>query len=137
MRKSTSLGWASSLLVCLILFGAGIGLTRAQTNPFLGQWRASEPDHDVVITLTIGEDISSLIFPGLRQNGSSQALNLAVRNLMTNEQAATFTVDLPENEGALDFEFRTAAGGMGTLRILRIDGETAIDIPPWTLGKAR
>jgi hypothetical protein len=37
----------------------------------------------------------------------------------------------------LDFEFRTAAGGTGTLRILRIDGETAIGIPPWTLAKAR
>ena len=137
MSASTSLRWACSLLVCLIIFGAGIGSARAQANPFVGQWRASEPDHGVVVTLTIGEDASNLVFPGLRENGSSQALNLSVRNLMTTEQVATFTVDLPENEGALDFEFRTAAGGMGALRILRIEGETAIDIPPWTLGKAR
>jgi hypothetical protein len=117
----------------LIIVGAA--LTRAQANAFVGQWRAAAPDHDVVITLTIGENASNLVFPGFRQNGSSQTLNLSVRDLMTNEQVATFSVDLPENEGVLDFDFRTAAEGTGTLRILRIDGETAVNIPPWTLRK--
>jgi hypothetical protein len=104
----------------------------------VGGWVASEPDHGVVITLTIGAE-SDLIFPGLRQDGRSEALILAVRNLMTSGQAVTFTVDLPESEGPLDLEFRVAgADGTGTLRIVRVDGEPAgDDVPRWALRKTR
>jgi hypothetical protein len=108
----------------------------AQTSPFVGRWVASQPEHAVVIALTIGSS-NTLIFPGLRQDGRSQALTLAIRNLQMTAEAATFTVDLPENEGALEFEFRLAGGdGLGRLRIVRVDGEDAADdIPSWALRK--
>ncbi len=137
MSIATSLPWVPKLLTCLIIFGATISL-KSQSNPFVGRWTASEPDNGVLITLTIGET-SSLVFPGHRQDGRTEALNLAVRNLMTSEQVATFTVDLPNNEGPMDLEFRKGtASDMGTLRVTRVDGQAADnDIPSWILGRAR
>jgi hypothetical protein len=124
------------VFVCVLILAQGASFAAAQANPFTGQWRASASDNGVVITLTIGE-ASSLLFPGLRQDGRSESLNLAVRNLMTSGQVATFTVDLPEGEGAVDFEFQTATTGtMGILRILRVAGEASNNFPTWSLDKS-
>ena len=137
MSVATSLRWGPTLLACVVIFGITINL-KAQNNPFVGRWTATEPDNGVVITLTIGET-SRLVFPGHRQDGRTEALNLAVRNLMTSEQVATFTVDLPNNEGPMDLEFcKGTSSDMGTLRVTRVDGQAPDnDVPGWTLGRAR
>jgi hypothetical protein len=120
---------------CALLAVAGMSSpVMAQANPFAGRWVASEPDHGTVITLTIGSP-STLVFPGSRQDGRAEAFTLTLRNLQTSQQTVTFTVDLPENEGALDLELRLAGtDDVGILRVIRIDGEPADDdLPSWSL----
>jgi hypothetical protein len=140
MTASITRSWVRKILVCCAWLACA-GMLRsvtAQTDALAGRWVASEPDHGVVITLAIGPS-STLIFPGFRQNGRVETLTLAVRNLQTTQQAATFAVDLPENEGALELELRLAGSdGLGVLRIIRVDGEQADDdMPTWTLRKTR
>ncbi len=124
------------MLVCwALLAGAGFPASpAAQTGPLEGRWTASKPDQGVVVTLTIGAS-GTLVFPGVRQDGRTETLTLAIRSLVLTPQTATFSVDLPETEGALDLELRVD-NESGTLRVVRIDGEPADDdVPTWTLRK--
>ena len=137
MTASMSRRWVYRILCPAALAAGVISVSlAAQTDPFVGRWVALQREHGVFITLTIGAS-STLIFPGLRQDGRSEALTLAVKNLRVTPQTATFTVDLPENEGALEFEFRlVGADGSGRLSVLRVDGQNADDdVPSWVLRK--
>ena len=123
---------------CLALFVlAAHTMSAAQVEPFVGTCRAAQPDRGVVVTLTISK-ASTLVIPGGRRDGSIQPLNLTVRNLLAKGRVATFTVDLPQNEGTLDFEFQTA-DGMGTLRALRLEGQPLVgdDSPTWRLDRRK
>ena len=98
---------------------------------------AGQTDHGIVVSLTIGSS-STLTMPGIRQDGTNTALTLAVRNLMTRGDSATFTVDLPENEGTLELELRVAATDSAALRVIRVNGErTDDDVPTWMVRKVR
>ena len=128
----------ASTLACVSLLGVAVVTTRAQTDRFVGRWIAAEKDHGILVSLMIGPS-STLTMPGVRRDGTSAALTLDVRNLITRADLATFTVDLPENEGTLDLEFRVAAADdVGRLRVVRVGGETADDdVPTWVVRKAR
>lgn len=53
-------------------------------------------------------------------------MTLRVRDLQRQQASATFSVDLPENERTVDFEFSIVpTEGVGVLRVLRVDGEPA------------
>ena len=136
MSASTSIYRIASTLACVFLLGVAMVRANGQTDRFVGRWTAAEPDQGILVSLMIGPS-STLTIPGVRQNGTRTALTLAVRNLITRGDVATFTVDLPENEGTLDLEFRLAAADdSGALRVTRVDGEAADDdVPTWVVRK--
>jgi hypothetical protein len=138
MSAPTSFQRIAPTIACVFVLVMAMSTARAQTDRFMGRWIAVERDHGITVSLMIGPS-STLTMPGLRQDGTSLALTLAVRNLMTRVDLATFTVDLPENEGTLELEFRVAAADdSGALRVVRVDGEAADDaVPTWVLRKAR
>jgi hypothetical protein len=109
----------------------------AQTNRFAGRWHAAQADQGVVVTVVIGTS-SSLTIPGVHANGTTEPLTLPIHNLMVAGDRATFSVDLPQNEGRLDLEFRIAtATNAAALRVVRVDGESADDdVPTWVLRRA-
>ena len=124
-------------VIALYLAISWVAAAHTQADRFTGRWVASEPDRGVLVSLTLGAS-NSLTVPGGRQDGSTQALTLGVVELMTRGDVASFEVELPQNEGIVEFEFRiTAAGDSGTLRVVRVDGEAPDDdIPNWILRKS-
>ena len=122
----------------MLLATVGIMEPAAQSDPFLGRWAASKPDQGVVVMLSIGPS-STLVLPGTGPSGRTEAMTLEVRNLQRQSPSATFSVDLPDNEGVVDLEFRIVpTEGVGVLRVLRVDGEPADDeTPSWTLRRQR
>ena len=136
MRASPSFGRIASSVVCLALFAVASVTAGAQTDRFAGQWIAAEEDHGVLVSLTIGPS-GTLTMPGLRLDGTSAALTLAIRNLTMRDDVALFSVDLPENEGTLELEFRAASGDdSGSLRVIRVNGAAADDdVPVWIVRK--
>jgi hypothetical protein len=137
MSVPTSVHRVGPTVICLLLLGTLSVAATAQVDRFVGRWMAHETDHGIVVSLTIGSS-STLTMPGIRQDGTSTALTLVVRNLMTQGDSAAFTVDLPENEGTLDLELRVADTDAGVLRVIRVDGEVADDdVPTWMVRKVR
>ena len=138
MSAPTSSHRIALTLAGVVLLAMAMVAARAQNDRFVGSWIAAERDHGILVSLTIGP-ASTLTMPGVRQDGTSTAMTLAVRNLMTRGDLATFSVDLPDNEGTLDLEFRVAAAGdSGALQVIRVDGEAADDdVPTWVVRKVR
>ena len=114
-----------------------IAANAAQPERLQGRWLATAPDQGVVVSLTFGVS-SSLTMPGARQDGSVIALTMPLQDLKTERDLSTFSVELPDNEGTLDLEFRiTPSGDGGSLRVVRLDGEAVDDdVPIWVLRKA-
>ena len=136
MSAPTSIHRIASTVACVLLLG--MATARAQSDRFVGRWVTSEEDRGILVSLMIGSS-STLTIPGGRLDGTVTALTLVVRNLMTRGDVATFTVDLPDNEGTLDLEFRvSAAEDSGAVRVIRVDGEAADDdVPTWVVRKVR
>ncbi len=134
MQTSSSVRRFRAVVASVVLLvGVDAIHSKAQSNALAGRWVSPEPDKGVVITLSIGS-ANTLIIPGTGPSGRTEALTLTIRNLRTSQQGATFTVDLPDNEGAVDFEFRITSAGAGTLGVVMIDGEPPDDdFPVWTL----
>lgn len=134
----TAAAFRLSLSWLMLLATVGITKPAAQSDPFLGRWAASERDRGVVVMLSIDAS-STLVLPGTGPSGRTEAMTLRVRNLQRQQASATFSVDLPENEGTVDFEFSIVpTEGVGVLRVLRVDGEPAdADTPTWPLRRVR
>ena len=134
----TAAAFRLSLSWLMLLATVGIMKPAAQSDPFLGRWAASEPDRGVVVMLSIDAS-STLVLPGTGPSGRTEAMTLRVRNLQRQQASATFSVDLPENEGTVDFEFSIVpTEGVGVLRVLGVDGEPADpDTPTWPLRRLR
>ena len=120
----------SAVLVCTV--------AAAQDASLSGRWAAREADRGVVVTLTFGSS-NTLVIPGTGPSGRTTALTLAVKNLQRTQRTATFTVELPDNEGAIDFDFSLSPNDdSGSLRVRRINGEPPDDdLPSWTLTRSR
>jgi hypothetical protein len=99
----------------------------AQTDPWVGTWTAREQDRGVTVTLTVGQS-STLVIPGVGPGGKVAALTLVVRNFRRAAERASFTVDLPDNGGVIEWELRShEIPDVATLRALTIDGEPVDD----------
>jgi hypothetical protein len=131
MGRRTINGRQVALALFLIASSMSVHVA-AQANRVQGQWRTDRPDQGVIVTLTIGSE-SSIVIPG-HTRGRVEALTMALRNMRLNAEVATFSTDLPDNEGAIDWEFRVTAADSGVLRVVRVAGEPAgDDMPRWTL----
>ena len=130
-------GFRVALVVAVFLASSTLAAT-AQGPPLTGRWVALERDQGIVVTLTIGTT-STLVIPGTGPNGRTEALTLQVRSLQQGTRSMTFTVDLPEDNGAVDLEFRLeSADDLGVLSILKVEGEPVDDdFPRWKLRKQR
>ena len=124
---------ARQVVLAPVLIGISLSVhVAAQANRFQGQWRADRADQGVIVTLMIDSE-SSIVIPG-RTRGRVERLTMALRNMRHNAEAATFSTDLPDNEGAIDWEFRVTAADSGVLSVVSVAGEPAgDDMPSWTL----
>ena len=131
MGRSTLAVRQVALALFLLASSTSVHLA-AQANRVQGQWRAVRADQGVIVTLTI-DSAGSIVIPG-RTRGRVEALRMALRNMRLNADVATFSTDLPDDEGAIDWEFRVTAADSGVLRVLSVAGEPAgDDMPRWTL----
>ena len=112
--------------------------TVTQTDQWVGTWTASEQDRGVTVRLTISQS-STLVIPGTGPGGKVAALTLLVRDFRRTAERATFVVDLPDNEGVIEWEFRAPnTRDVVILRALTVDGEPVDDdTPSWTLRHQR
>jgi hypothetical protein len=123
--------------VAVVIRIAGIRSV-TQTDQWVGTWTAPEQDRGVTVRLTIGQS-STLVIPGIGPGGKVAALTLLVRDFRRAAERATFMVDLPDNEGVIEWELRAQnTRDVVILRALTVDGEPADDdTPSWTLRHQR
>jgi hypothetical protein len=110
----------------------------AQIDPWVGTWTAREQDRGVTVRLIVGQS-STLVIPGIGPGSKVAALSLVVRDFRRAAERATFTVDLPDNEGVIEWELRLLeVQDVAILRAMTVDGEpTDDDTPSWTLRHQR
>ena len=135
--RSTGSAFGCALAVAVVFSIAAIR-SEAQTDAWAGTWTAPEPDRGVIVKLTIGPS-STLVIPGTGPDEKVAALTLAVRDFRGTTDRATFTVDLPNDEGVIAWEIRAqSAPGSAILRAVTIDDEPVDDdTPSWTLRRQR
>jgi hypothetical protein len=110
--------------------------TLAQGPSLTGRWVASRADRGVVVALDLGT-VGKLTIPGTGPSGRVEALSLAIRDVKRAGPVATFSVDLPDGEGAILFDFTVEPNGeFGRIVARRIEGEPGDDLPSWRLARA-
>lgn len=126
------------VLALITALGMAQGDLAGQADSWSGSWAARGQDRGVTVSLTLGTS-ERLVIPGIGPGGRVAALSLAIRDLRRDGDRVTFVVDLPDNEGTLEFEVHRGPGAEDLLlRVLRVDGEPADDdMPTWTLARQR